>query len=318
MTISIAMATYNGEQYLQTQLDSLASQTRLPDELVISDDGSSDSTIEIAEGFAASSTFDVKVLKNTNRLGYIKNFERALLHCSGEIIALSDQDDIWLPEKLAKQGGLIEMNPSIGGVFSDAFLMYDQSIGTKQSVWDIINFGPADQDELRSGRCCPVAVTGKKAMGCTLMFRASLMEKIVPIPAIWEHDAWIAWMISIYSRLDSIPERLIQHRIHGSQQVGVPSRSLLNHLHTKPSDYLNHANQLAALLERTSACVPQDKEIDAHLHRMMNYLRMRGTLPKNRLHRFATVISNWNYYRQTTNGMLSALKDIAGLNVKND
>lgn len=318
MTISVAMATYNGERYLQTQLDSLSSQTRLPDELVICDDDSLDSTIEIAERFAKSSPFNVKVFRNTNRLGSVKNFELALTQCTGEIIALSDQDDIWLPEKLAKQGGLMEKNSGIGGVFSNAFLMSAQSVRTGQTLWNVNNFSPADQDELRSGGRCPAAVTGKKALGCTLMFRANLMKKIVPIPPIWEHDGWIAWMISVYSRLYAIPEPLIQYRIHASQQFGVARRTLLSRLHTKPAQYLNYANQLAEILERTSTYAPPDKEIDACLHRMMSYSRMRGTLPKNRFRRLSTVISNWNQYPQTINGALSALKDIAGLSTNDD
>lgn len=313
MTISIAMATYNGQRFLPMQLESIAAQTRLPDELVISDDGSSDCTVEIVEKFAAHARFKVILLKNTDRLGSIKNFERALTKCSGEIIALSDQDDLWLPEKLEKQGGFIESNPDIGGAFSDAFLINDLSIRTGKTLWNVNNFRPSDQEALRRGDTCSPALTGKKALGCTLMFRETLLNKIIPIPSIWEHDGWIAWMIAIYSRLDIIPEPLIQYRIHGTQQFGVARRLLISRIHTAPEKYRDYADQLEEILQRIQHSAPNDDKIAPQVRSIMNYSRMRGTLPSNRMRRTLTVISKWKQYQGSSNGLLSAFKDIAGV-----
>ncbi len=312
MTISIAMATYNGERFLPTQLDSIATQTRLPDELVISDDGSSDSTIEIVEKFAAYAPFKVTLLKNLDRLGSIKNFERALTQCSGEIIALSDQDDLWLPEKLETQGGFLESNPDLGGAFSDAYLMNDQSTRTGETLWATNNFDSADQEELHSGNTFARGITGKKTLGCTLMFKSYLLEKIVPIPSIWEHDSWIAWMIAIYSRLDIIPEKLIQYRIHSAQQFGVARLPLASHLKTNRSRYLEYAEQLTAILHRLEKSAPPDGRILPQLEMMIRRSEMRGNLPRNPARRALTVISNWNQYPQSFGGALSALKDLVG------
>lgn len=100
MKISVAMATYNGEHFIREQLDSLAKQTRLPDELVVTDDGSSDSTVEILEEFALVAPFPVRVHRNKNNLGYPNNFLKAASLCRGDWVAFCDQDDIWLPEKI--------------------------------------------------------------------------------------------------------------------------------------------------------------------------------------------------------------------------
>ncbi|MGA9588184.1 MAG: glycosyltransferase [Terracidiphilus sp.] len=101
-TISIAMATYNGERFIRRQLDSFARQTLLPSELIVCDDGSTDSTIAIVRDFSQSSPFPVFVFNNSTRLGYTANFLLAAQKCHGDLIAFSDQDDEWFPEKLAR------------------------------------------------------------------------------------------------------------------------------------------------------------------------------------------------------------------------
>jgi glycosyltransferase involved in cell wall biosynthesis len=99
--ISIAMTTYNGERFLEEQLRSLTEQTKLPNELVVCDDGSTDRTPEILAQFAKGASFPVKIVINNHRLGWRENFLKAASLCSSDYIAFCDQDDIWLKEKLA-------------------------------------------------------------------------------------------------------------------------------------------------------------------------------------------------------------------------
>jgi glycosyltransferase involved in cell wall biosynthesis len=100
--ISIAMATYNGSGFLREQLESLAQQTVLPFELVITDDGSTDDTESIILAFSKSMSFPVRFIKNNHNMGYRENFIQAAGLCAGDVIAFCDQDDIWLPDKLEK------------------------------------------------------------------------------------------------------------------------------------------------------------------------------------------------------------------------
>lgn len=100
MKISIAMATFNGERYLQEQLESLRAQTSLPDELVVTDDGSTDETIPILERFRTSAPFPVRIYRNERNLGFADNFLKAARLCTGDWVAFCDQDDVWYPEKL--------------------------------------------------------------------------------------------------------------------------------------------------------------------------------------------------------------------------
>src|ERR687885_1327551 len=101
MKVSVAMCTYNGAAFLREQLQSLAAQARTPDELVVCDDASADATVRVVREFAAAAPFPVRLTVNERNLGSTKNFERAISLCAGDLVALSDQDDLWLPAKLA-------------------------------------------------------------------------------------------------------------------------------------------------------------------------------------------------------------------------
>ena len=102
LSVSVAMATYNGARFLDAQFESIAAQTRQPLELVIADDGSSDETVMIAERFAVRAPFEVRILGSPGRRGIVENFMRAARATSGDLVAWSDQDDVWMPGELAR------------------------------------------------------------------------------------------------------------------------------------------------------------------------------------------------------------------------
>lgn len=120
MKVSIAMVTYNAGAYLSGQLSSFLSQTTLPDELIVSDDGSTDETLEILKDFALRVPFEVQIHQNEKNLGCSMNFGKALSMCSGDIIFLSDQDDIWFPEKIERVLQVFKENKETLVVINDA------------------------------------------------------------------------------------------------------------------------------------------------------------------------------------------------------
>jgi glycosyltransferase involved in cell wall biosynthesis len=111
-SLSIAMCTYNGEAYIAEQLESFVKQTYLPSELVVCDDRSQDGTIPIVQDFARTAPFPVRIQVNQATLGVRKNFERAITLCTGDLIALSDQDDVWQREKLVRSVIALESAPN--------------------------------------------------------------------------------------------------------------------------------------------------------------------------------------------------------------
>jgi glycosyltransferase involved in cell wall biosynthesis len=207
LTISIAMATYNGAKYIREQLDSLAAQTLLPDELIISDDGSTDETISIIEGFMKTSPFPVLVSRNEQRLGYADNFVRAVGLCKSKIIAFCDQDDVWLPEKIA----------TVMAVFQTSD---DMAVGHNFGVIDAAGvvtlpsyFAYLAHQKLPARLC---------VKGCTLAFRQTLITACGwPAPSIGiSHDVWVATLAEAAGRRSTIADVLISHRIHGANVSG--------------------------------------------------------------------------------------------------
>jgi len=135
MRISVAMCTYNASRFLREQLDSIAFQTRPIEELVICDDGSQDNTAEIIRNFSLNTSLHVRFIQNGQNLGTARNFEKSISMCKGELIALCDQDDVWFPEKLEKLAGILEGDHTLGGAFSDAELIDEQSQPLGRRLW---------------------------------------------------------------------------------------------------------------------------------------------------------------------------------------
>lgn len=177
--VSIAMATYNGARHLQEQLQSFINQTRQPDELVICDDGSTDGTDIIVESFCLSSPFKVHFIKNNSNIGYVRNFEKAVSLCTGDLIAFSDQDDVWLPEKLAKVINVFEKNDKIELIQTDMELA-DQ------------NMNPSGVTQIEN----ILALGGKIndcRTGCGIIVRKHFASISFPTPdqLLFGHDTWI-------------------------------------------------------------------------------------------------------------------------------
>jgi len=333
--LSVALCTYNGAQFLGAQLESIANQTRLPDELVISDDCSTDSTVPIIRQFEARVSFPVRLYVNDRNIGSTPNFEHAISRCQGDVIALSDQDDVWLPTKLAKLERALDQDENIGMVFSDADLVDEGLHPLGRRLWEF-TFPQSDQDKFRDGRWVDVLMAYNVVTGATAAFRAGFRELVLPIPEIPNtiHDGWIALLVGALSKLTFISEPLILYRQHGGQQRGVDLK-----LHEKRGSvdrqityrhvaeyYALEIERLRAIRERLSAVEdrirsgvsPWDKRAAelasriADLDNVMTHYRMRGQLATERFHRLAPVTRELlaGRYHRYSSGMLSALRDL--------
>ncbi|MEN3328316.1 MAG: hypothetical protein V7638_3123 [Acidobacteriota bacterium] len=220
------MCTYNGAQYLSAQLDSILAQSRRPDEIVICDDGSTDGTRELLERFAAESPVSVSLHFNETNLGSVKNFERAVRLCNGDIIALSDQDDVWRQDKLKLIEEAFNESNATGIVFSDAEIDDEDLKPLNRRMWNEVGFDSHKKKLLRDGRALEVLITGWTATGATMAFRSSFVNISLPIPdgLAMIHDGWIALTISCVAAVVAIDEPLVQYRQHARQQIGAPTR----------------------------------------------------------------------------------------------
>ncbi len=219
--VSIALCTFNGGKFISEQLASFSDQTVLPDELVICDDGSTDDTLAIIESFASSAPFDVRVFRNPENLGSTKNFEKAIGLCTGDIIFLSDQDDVWLPEKISRMRKRFDEDPDLALLFSDAMLVDDDLNPLKRSLWEMVF--PADRQAEFRDDPFKTLLWQNVVTGAAAAFRSRYREKFLPIPDApgLIHDGWIALVLASVAKVDYLPEKLLLYRQHGSQQLGV-------------------------------------------------------------------------------------------------
>jgi glycosyltransferase involved in cell wall biosynthesis len=330
MRISVAMCTYNGAAYVREQLDSILAQRRQPDEVIICDDCSSDTTRSAIEFFAAAAPFDVRVQVNETNLGIVKNFERAIAMCDGEIIALCDQDDVWLEEKLQRIESVFASSPGVGLVFTDADLVNGLGERIGQHLWES-TFGVAAQRMAAAGHAFELLALGNFVTGATAAFRAQYKDVVLSIPADITiiHDAWIALLIAAVSKIAFIPEPLIRYRVHPDQYIGIeqekPPRQRLRETDQTWREHQQYFESEVQKLEMVtqrlaelSRRYPDTKTLPLielrieQLNKMSTHFRARGELPRAKLKRIPVVIRELiaRRYHRYARGVLSAGLDI--------
>jgi glycosyltransferase involved in cell wall biosynthesis len=267
MNLSISLCTYNGAVYLKEQLESIAAQTRTPDELVISDDQSTDDTLKVIEEFAATADFPVRISVNESNLGIAKNFEKAISLSRGDVILLSDQDDIWHRDKLESVERIFEAKPQLSLVFSNAELVDETLRRFDETLFDLVHFNSEKQRLVESGRALDLQLRENLILGATMAFRATLKELVLPIsgdgPLV--HDGWIVLLIAAVGEIDFINRPLLKYRQHSAQQCRVVETGTWHDIMTSPqtdrASCVRQANQINAAFERLAAYgLSQDKE----------------------------------------------------------
>jgi glycosyltransferase involved in cell wall biosynthesis len=313
--ISIALCTYNGERFLARQLASIQQQTVLPYELVICDDCSTDKTIEIVRDFTASALFPVRIFRNERNLGFVANFERAIGLCQGDLIALSDQDDIWYPNRLERSVQEFTEHPETGLVFSDADVINGNAELAGPTLWQRLGFAGKHEAELLAGQYVLLA-KHRFVTGATVMFRTSLRDRCLPIGEGWIHDEWIALIAAAFCDLRPIGQPLIRYRVHGSQQVGF--RNKLQQRAQGASRAQRHWSRLAESVKDleqicdalSAMVVDKRRAVLPAYQEHLRFLSFRANLPARRLARLGPILTRYSQYGIHASGFPSALKDL--------
>lgn len=317
---SVAMCTYNGARFLREQLASIAAQTQLPAELVVCDDRSSDNTITLIEEFAHHAPFPVRIQINQQNLGPVKNFEQAIRLCTGDFIALADQDDVWVPEKIARLDEEFARVPKAGLVFSDAELIDENSAGLGKRLWQILDLRSAERKRLTNECALGDLLAGATVTGATMAFRTRFRKLVLPIPENLTliHDGWIALLISAVSRISAIDEPLVKYRQHPNQQVGAVARTQVESGISEAVGRMNPYGDTLAIArsarERLSAhrtSFEAEKAI-SDLDNRIAHLQIRADLPKDRMQRMGKVVNELlaRRYHHYSKGFKSAVKDL--------
>ena len=316
---SIAMCTYNGSSFLPEQLESIAAQTRLPDELVICDDRSSDGTAALIEEFAARTPFPVRLVVNGSTLGSTKNFENAISRTQHEVIVLADQDDVWYPDKLERMEQVFARSKDVVAAFSDADIIDDRSKSLGKLLWASFSFSANEQQTFSDGHALDVLVKHWVVTGATMAFRREWLGVLLPMPASDVHDRWISFLLAACGPITPISEPLMQYRRHHGQQIGAGASTFQARLAragiTGESRYQSDIDRfldLKARLEFFRSVIPDAergiREVEnkiAHLQHRIGVRRMR----LNRIPNVVREVCNRGYWRYAA-GWESVAKDL--------
>lgn len=217
-TISVAVTTYNGETYLERQLQSLLLQTRAPDEVIVCDDGSTDRTWEILQRLKETAPTRVHIFRNEDRLGFRRNFLKAASLCQCDLIAFCDQDDIWDPKKLERV--VNTFRPGVSMVFHGAQFIdgAETDIGEMGRISSTTRtFSPLELDAF------------VKVMGFSMVFRRTLCQfddhhylsiDDTDDTQVAAHDQWYTFLASVFGEVMYLPDPLVRYRLHGTNAMG--------------------------------------------------------------------------------------------------
>ncbi len=199
MRISVCIPTYNGEKYIKEQLASILVQLSELDEIIISDDSSTDTTLEIIKSLQDPR---IKLIENNTFKSPIFNLENALKHASGDVIFLADQDDIW---ELEKVNTTLEKLKYSDLVVSDCSLI--------DASENLVNTSFYALNKTKSGYVNNLIKNG--FLGCCMAFNTKIKKSVLPFPKnIAMHDIWIGLTASLVGKVDFIEDKLIRYRRH--------------------------------------------------------------------------------------------------------
>lgn len=224
--LSVALGTHNGERFIAEQIASILGQTTPPDEIVLSDDASSDRTVHLVQAAIDAHRErngdgpELLVLRNEPALGVTKNFEQAISRCTGDLIALCDQDDVWHPERLER----LTMNfadPSVLLVFSNARQVDEHGDFLGHDLFEALAMSREERALVEGGEAFRQFMRRNLATGATVLFRRELGELAMPFPDAWLHDEWLAVVAAALDGVRLHDEALTDYRQHGSNQVGM-------------------------------------------------------------------------------------------------
>jgi len=233
MKIDILLATYNGEKYILKQIESILNQTYTNFNLIIQDDFSSDQTLALLTSIIDDR---ITIYQNHQNIGYIKNFESLIKKSTSPLIMLSDQDDVWLPNKVEMSlNKYIELGVDL--IYGDLIVTDELLNKRKNSFWEAEDIKPV------KGKCWRSISVYNVASGNTLLFNRNYLDKIIPLPKEpLIHDWYITFIYAYYGKIGYLREKYILYRQHDFNTIGLTNDYYEGTLN-KIINYLADTNQ---------------------------------------------------------------------------
>lgn len=305
--ISVAMTTYNGEKYIEQQIDSILSQSIQDFELVICDDNSKDNTFNILKSYSKKYP-RIRIFKNNENLGFRKNFEKVITQCNGEYIALSDQDDIWEKDHLELLLNIIKDNNVACG---NSIMLYENNYIKSRFTFlnevDNLFIIPENKNLMLYRLLCK----GGTFAGHDFLIKTSfLKETILPFPEeIAYHDYWISICAILFNSFAYTFKGISQYRQHGNNvtckegwnAINSLKRSIKLILKIEKTESINYRANTIDIINKRFKTTPEQSDI---LNQCALFLKMRMNISTTQEYRTAKKIFWKNYkdiYTQKTN-----------------
>ncbi|CAN5372548.1 glycosyltransferase family 2 protein [soil metagenome] len=315
MSVSVAMCTHNGAAFVQAQLDSILAQTRLPDEIVVVDDCSCDATWKILERVAATSKVAVRLFQNSRQLGITHNFEKAISLTTGEVVFLSDQDDLWHANKVETMMAEFSARPDLWFLHTDARLVDKAGESLGSGLMSALEMTVPERRRIHAGSPFDVYIRRNLATGATAALRRELFNSARPFPDDWLHDEWLAIIGAASGRTDFLEQQLVDYRQHDTNHMGIQPASMsvkLNRMFTRRGDFhrrnVRKLRQLNTHLLLMGAPSSRLKAIGGKL----KHAQARRSLTANRSARLPIIareMASGRYWKWSS-GLRSMLRDL--------
>lgn len=320
-TVSVALCTFNGEEYIADQLRSIASQTIVPDEIVISDDASTDNTVslitetikKLKKDFPDFSQTHLVVTKNKTSLGVTKNFEQAISQTSGELIVLSDQDDVWEKNKIERI--LSSFSGHKDFIFGDATLIDDSGNSLGHSLFEALAVTSGEKKIITSSHPTKALIKRNIVTGATAGFKREIFELASPFPPGWVHDEWLAMVASLTGKSFAITESLTRYRQHGNNQIGAKKKTASTRVDRLVMNGLRRNQRLLIRAQELVYRLDSWDVSEENVRLCQSALRFqlaRNNFDQNRFVRFPQVmflVLSGRYFT-VSNGLRDVLRDI--------
>ncbi len=281
--ISVALCTYNGERYIEEQLSSILNQSQKVDEIVVCDDVSTDRTINILKRISDSNKdVDIRIFENERNLGVCANFYKTVSMCRGDIIFLSDQDDVWNPNKVETIVKWFDKNPDKSVVFTDADLVDSngEKIIENKTLWDFTGFDKKNQKQFDEGYGLELISSQNRCTGATMALRKNFVfdfSKYCNHRVL--HDDIIAVAAVLQVKLGYIPYKLIKYRIHDNQVAGISiqnSQICGKYTVNSKSEYYKNFVMSAQMKERLNLLILRASVPKVALYKINRYFSVYG------------------------------------------
>lgn len=318
MKISIALCTFNGEKYIQEQLESLLNQTHQPDEIIISDDGSTDNTVKIVQDILEKSSIHYILYQQSPSLGVFKNFEFSLSQCNGDLVFPCDQDDIWKSNKIEAHLEVHQLHPNVHLVYSNADVVFEKIDHFLYPLWPSKSIQDQSYSSINN-----LLYKGKSIAGFCLSIRQAFLKSLFPFPEGIYHDDWMVCCASLDQGIYGLYESLAYYRQHGNNVVGIVRGNKLSYwksLFTNVKFYVDSHRYIYKRHQKMFAALKKREIFKAYLdiNRLqwtLNLYEAKSCLPENRfIHNNILLfknLSNGSY--QSQHGFLGYLKDCYNL-----